>query len=295
MSRVPYKKRGLGGLNIADYTVDQLKELVGTLLDNKIHGLSFSPYLEGQEPGDQLSEEQVRERLAIIAPHINWVRTFSCTEGNELIAIIAREFGLKTLVGVWLDDNMEKNAEEMQGAEFLVKQGCVDMLGVGNEILLRGELSESQLIGYIRQAQAFAPGIPVGYVDAYYEFEDHPEVSDACDVIFANCYPFWEGYPMEHSLVYLKDMYRRAQAAGKGKPVIVSETGWPNVGTAEGAAEPGYENAIAYFLNVYQWAEQENVDIFYFSSFDEAWKVAAEGDVGAYWGLWDKDGKPKYW
>ena len=21
----------------------------------------------------------------------------------------------------------------------------------------------------------------------------------------------------------------------------------------------------------------------------------AEGDVGAYWGLWDKDGNPKYW
>jgi len=27
---------------------------------------------------------------------------------------------------------------------------------------------------------------------------------------------------------------------------------------------------------------------------DESWKVGAEGDVGAYWGLWDKDGQPKY-
>ena len=23
-------------------------------------------------------------------------------------------------------------------------------------------------------------------------------------------------------------------------------------------------------------------------------EVGAEGDVGAYWGLWDKDGKPKF-
>ena len=30
------------------------------------------------------------------------------------------------------------------------------------------------------------------------------------------------------------------------------------------------------------------------SRFDEAWKVDAEGDVGAYWGLWDKDGNLKY-
>ena len=71
----------------------------------------------------------------------------------------------------------------------------------------------------------------VGYVDAYFKFEDHPQVSDACDVIFANCYPFWEGYPAEHALVYMKDMYRRAVNAAKGKKVIISETGWPNLGT----------------------------------------------------------------
>ena len=42
-------------------------------------------------------------------------------------------------------------------------------------------------------------------------------------------------------------------------------------------------------------AETDGVEVFYFSSFDEAWKVDAEGDVGAFWGLWDKDGNPKYW
>ena len=30
------------------------------------------------------------------------------------------------------------------------------------------------------------------------------------------------------------------------------------------------------------------------AAFDEAWKVGAEGDVGAYWGLWDRHGLPKY-
>jgi glucan 1,3-beta-glucosidase len=34
--------------------------------------------------------------------------------------------------------------------------------------------------------------------------------------------------------------------------------------------------------------------MFYFSSFDEDWKEAAEGDVGPYWGLWDKNEKLKY-
>jgi exo-beta-1,3-glucanase (GH17 family) len=43
-----------------------------------------------------------------------------------------------------------------------------------------------------------------------------------------------------------------------------------------------------------QWAEDEGIEVFYFAAFDEAWKVGAEGDVGAYWGLWDKDGRLKF-
>ena len=92
----------------------------------------------------------------------------------------------------------------------------------------------------------------------------------------------------------MKDMYHRAQRVANGKKVIISETGWPTSGESCGDAEPSYENALQYFINTYQWAEQDNVEIFYFSSFDEAWKTGDEGDVGAYWGLWDKDGELKY-
>jgi exo-beta-1,3-glucanase (GH17 family) len=165
---------------------------------------------------------------------------------------------------------------------------------VGNEVLLRDEMPESELIDYINRAKQGATAVPVGYVDAYFKFENHPQVSDACDVIFANCYPFWEGYAAEHALVYMKEMYRLAVKAGKEKKVIISETGWPNLGTSERGAVPSFENAIRYFINAYQWADEEDIEIFYFSAFDEAWKIEDEGDVGAYWGLWDKDKNLKY-
>jgi len=160
--------------------------------------------------------------------------------------------------------------------------------------LLRGDLTEDELIDYINRAKQAAPGVEVGYVDAYFEFNHHPRVSEACDVILANCYPFWEGCPADHALLYMKEMYRRAKHAANGKKVIISETGWPNVGTPEGGAVPSLDNAIKYFINTYQWAEEEGIEIFYFSSFDETWKVDAEGDVGAYWGIWDADGNCKY-
>jgi exo-beta-1,3-glucanase (GH17 family) len=284
----------LAGLDISGLGVDDLRKLVRELLENRIHGLSFSPYIEGQSPGTQIGEDQIRERLAIIEPHVRWIRTFSCTEGHELIPAIAHEKGLKTLVGVWLDDDTEHNELELENAIRIAKEGHVDILGVGNEVLLRGDLTEDQLLDYIARAKEALPGIDVGYVDAYFEFADHPRITEACDVLLANCYPFWEGCPAEHALLYMKEMYNRVMGVANGKRVIISETGWPNIGTPEGGAVPSFENAIKYFVDTYQWAEAEGIEIFYFSSFDESWKVGAEGDVGAYWGLWDKDGNPKY-
>ena len=295
MSSNLYKNRpSLAGIDISKYSIEELKALVREILEQKIHGICFSPYIEGQGPGTPITAEQIRERLAVIQPYVEWVRIFSCSEGNELIPKIAKEYGLKTLVGVWLDDDKASNELELKNAIDVAKSGNADHLAVGNEVLLRDEMSEFELIDYINRAKKGAPGVAVGYVDAYFKFVDYPRVSDACDVLFANCYPFWEECPAEHALVYMKEMYRQAVNAAKGKKVVISETGWPNLGATEGGAVPSFENAIRYFINAYQWAEEEGVEIFYFSSFDETWKVAQEGDVGAYWGIWDKDGQLKY-
>jgi len=294
MSNLYQRKMSLAGIDISGLSLDDLRALVKKILDAKIHGLCFSPYVEGQGPGTQLGEAQIRERLSIIQPYVNWIRSFSCSEGNELIPQIAAENGLKTMVGVWLDDNREQNEIDLANAIEIAKAGHADILAVGNEVLLRGDLSEDELIDYINRAKQAAPGVDVGYVDAYFEFHVHPRVTAACDVVLANCYPFWEGCPAEHALLYMKEMYRSAQAAANGKKVIISETGWPNIGTPTDGAVPSFEYAIKYLIDTYRWAEQDGIEIFYFSSFDETWKVDAEGDVGAYWGLWDKDGNPKY-
>jgi len=284
----------LAGINFSAMTEEDLTALFHSFLDGRIHGISFSPYIDGQGPGFQLPQEQIRERLSIIQPHVRWVRSFSCTEGNEAIPAIAHENGLKTLVGAWLEADLEKNEIELANVIAVARAGQADIVAVGNEVLLRGDLSEDQLINYIQRVKQAVPEVEVSYVDAYFKFVDHPRVTAACDLVLANCYPFWEGCSAEYSLLYMKDMYRRAVEAANGKKVIISETGWPNIGTPTGAALPSYTNAIRYFLNTCQWAEEEGIEIFYFSAFDEAWKVEDEGDVGAYWGLWDKDGRLKY-
>ena len=133
--------------------------------------------------------------------------------------------GLKTLVGAWLGDDLDKNELEIAGLIKLAKQGLVDIAAVGNEVMYRKDLSEEQLLGYIARVKEALPDVPVGYVDAYYEFEDRPAITEICDVILANCYPFWEGCAIEYSLLYMKDMYSRTVAVADGRKVIITETG----------------------------------------------------------------------
>jgi exo-beta-1,3-glucanase (GH17 family) len=263
-------------------------------LQQGVHGLCFSPYLEGQQPGSQVSEEQIRQRLQIIQPHVGWVRTFSCTDGHEQTPRVAHELGLKTLVGAWLGTDAEINEREIQGVIEVARAGHADIVAVGNEVMLREDMSEDALLGFIQRVKDALPGVPVGYVDAYFLFEKHPRITAACDVVMTNCYPFWEGCPREQALTYMQTMVARAKAAAPGKRVLISETGWPDQGSAFEGSVPSREGAMQYFVDTCRWARDEGVEIFYFSAFDEAWKVGAEGDVGAYWGLWDKDGERKF-
>jgi len=288
------KIMALAGENFANKTDKELQLLFSDVLNTGMHGIGFSPYLENQKPGEQITEEQIRRRMKIIKPYTKWIRSFSCTDGNENIPRIAHEYGIKTLVGAWLGTDDKINEQEIKNVIKIAKEGYADMLAVGNEVMYRGDLTENKLINYIKRVKKEIHNIPVGYVDAYYEFEKRPNITDACDVILANCYPFWEGCHIDYSLVYMKDMYHRAKKAGKGKKVIISEAGWPSKGQIFHGAQPSVENAVRYFMNTQQWSKEEAIEIFYFSSFDEPWKIGTEGDVGAYWGLWDKDEKLKF-
>lgn len=284
----------LAGVDYSSKTSIGFQNMFNRLLNNGMHGICFSPYEEGQKPGDQITEDQIRRRMEIIKPYTKWIRSFSCTEGNELIPQIAHEYGIKTLVGAWLGKDPNTNSLEIANLIKLANKGYVDIAAVGNEVLYRKELTEKELLHFMRQVKEAIPQIPMGYVDAYYEFVNRPKITEACDVILANCYPFWEGCTIDYSLLYMKEMYNQVSKVAHGKKVIITETGWPSLGENFEGAFPSYENAKKYFINTQQWGLTDNLEIFYFSSFDESWKVGAEGDVGAYWGLWDKDEKLKF-
>jgi len=276
--------------------LDQLKKEVTGLLNHQIHGISFSPYIGEQNPAqfDWITPEQIESRLSIIKPYVKWIRTFSCTLGNEAIAPIAKKHGLKTLVGAWIGDDLEMNEAELDNVIRIAKEGHADLVAIGNEVMLREDIELDVLLGYLRRFKEAVPHVPVGYVDAYYTFVNEPRLLEYCDVVFANCYPFWEKCDLEHAVSYMKEMYAFVKKVAQNKEVIISETGWPTKGEAFGDAKPSFEHAARYFIDTYQWANANGIKVFYFSSFDESWKTDEEGEYGAYWGLWNHQGVYKF-
>ncbi|MEO0640450.1 MAG: MFS transporter, partial [Bacteroidota bacterium] len=240
----------VSNLNLANKSLGELQPIFAETLNAGIHGLSFSPYVEGQDAGSILSSYQIQRRMEVICPYTQNIRSFSCTEGNELIPRIARERGLNTMVGAWISGDRERNEREIQALIRLAKEGVVDVATVGNEVLMRGELTPEEIIDYIERVRAQIPAdVPVGYVDAYYQFLDHPALIDAVDVVLINCYPFWEGAENKYAVAYLDRMYELTQQVAGGKPIIITETGWPSSGQAVEAAEPSKENALRYFID----------------------------------------------
>jgi glucan 1,3-beta-glucosidase len=282
------------GVNFTDYSDKELMKTWRETLKKGMHGVCFSMYEDGQGPGDVITEKQVERRIKIIKPYAKWVRSFSCIEGNEHIPRIAHKHGMKNMVGAWLSNDLEKNEEEIIALIQLGNEGCVDIAAVGNEVLYRNELTLEQLLGYLKRVKKALPAVQVGYVDAYYEFSRHPELVEASDVILANCYPYWEGCNIDHSLNHMQQMFGQASHAAQGKKVIITESGWPSKGESLKGAHSSEENAMKYFINAQAWSAKDNIELFYFSSFDESWKVGDEGFVGAYWGLWDKHEKLKF-
>jgi GPH family glycoside/pentoside/hexuronide:cation symporter len=211
-----------------------------------------------------------------------------------LIPEIAHQKGLKTVVGAWISDDKARNEKEIESLIKLGQEGLVDIAAIGNEVLHRKEITEQELLGYILRVKKALPNIQVGYVDAYYQFLDRPNLVLNCDVLLVNFYPFWEGANNDYAISYLNHMLEVTQNVANGKKIIIAETGWPSKGESVEEAVPSESNAMKYFVASQEWANKKTIDMFYFSSFDESWKVKQEGTVGAAWGIWDKNENLKF-
>jgi exo-beta-1,3-glucanase (GH17 family) len=257
----------LAGAALILLLVHSVAVLQGFIPAYQLEGLSFSPYIDGQDPnsGTFVSESQLRSRMQLVADSTKWFRTFGATNGLEKAGVVAHSLGHPIAMGAWLGTDTAANERELANLIAAANAGELDMAIVGSEVLLRRDLSEAQLIAHVQRVKGQIPsGIPVTTADVYSELLAHPSVLAAVDVVLVNYYPYWEGYRARTAMGAVHEWHQQMKVAAGGKTVIVSETGWPSAGNTIGEAVASAETASAYFLNFVSWARVEGVKYFYF-------------------------------
>src|ERR1700722_4662235 len=96
--------------------------------------LSYAPFEPGHTVDSVRDPEKIRDDMKKLSTMTRAVRLYSSTEGAELVPPIAAEFGLKVMVGVWIDKNVDRNEREIDAAINLARRNS-NVIGVvvGNE------------------------------------------------------------------------------------------------------------------------------------------------------------------
>lgn len=260
----------------------------------KLQCVSYTPFRGAQTPLDpstQIPVEQIEQDLTDLAKVTDCVRTYSIENGLDLVPGVAAKVGLKVMQGIWLGSNRFKNLQQIAIAVRLAKEypGVVPSLIVGNEVLLRGEMTAADLAGNIRAVKAAAGNVPVTYADVWEYWVKNREIYDAVDFVTIHILPYWEDIPIKakYAAAHVDDIRKRMAVTFPGKEILIGETGWPSEGRMREGALPSRTNQARVVSEILDLARREGFRVNLIEAYDQPWKRKLEGTVGGYWGLFD--------
>jgi exo-beta-1,3-glucanase (GH17 family) len=269
--------------------------------NQKLYCVSYAPFRGQQNPLDAttvIDTRQIEDDLARLAGVTDCIRTYSIEHGLEQIAGIAARHGLKVMQGIWVSSNPAKTGREIEAVVALAKRypDVIRSVIVGNEVLLRGEMTGSDLAALIRNVKSQVQ-VPVTYADVWEFWLRHPQVYDAVDFVTIHILPYWEDFPIsaEQSAAHVDSIRRRVLQSYSGKEILIGETGWPSAGRMREGALPSPANQARVIHEVLAAANRGQYRVNVIEAFDQPWKRWLEGTVGGHWGLLDADiRQPKF-
>jgi exo-beta-1,3-glucanase (GH17 family) len=259
----------------------------------KLYCVSYAPFRGNQTPLNPeliVSPEHIQEDLIELAKISQCVRTYSVDNGLDKVPELASKIGLKVLLGVWIGNEPRKNAFLADTAISLAKAypDTVKAIIVGNEVLLRGEMTASDLRAIIRSVKARV-NIPVTYADVWEYWLRYREVAADVDFVTIHVLPYWEDMPVraENAAAHVVAIQKQVAAAFPGKEILIGETGWPSHGRMREGALPSRTNQARIVSEILDLASRENFRVNLIEAYDALWKREWEGTVGGNWGLFD--------
>ncbi len=268
---------------------------------HKLACVSYAPFRGEQDPlveTTRVDAGQIDEDLTLLSRYTDCIRTYSIENGLDQVPAIAERHGLKVMQGLWLSNKAEKNRKQVETVVALAKAfpNTISALIVGNEVLLRGDLSLGDLEGYIRAVKAQVT-MPVTYADVWEFWLSYRDLQAAVDFVTIHILPYWEDFPLPASVAaaHVDAIRKQVAAAIPEKEIFIGETGWPSAGRMREAALPSPSNQARVIGETMTLAQRENFRINVIEAFNQPWKRWLEGATGGYWGIFDRTtGAPKF-
>jgi glucan 1,3-beta-glucosidase len=263
--------------------------------------VSYAPFRRaGASPFDAaliVPPAQIEADLRLLAGVTRCVRTYGLDHGLSAVPAIARRLGLRVRLGVWIGRDGAANDDQLRRGLALARDHAdvVELLIVGNEVLLRRELSPAALAALLARARRESP-VPVTYADVWEFWLRHgPVLRPHVDRIAAHILPYWEDEPVgiDQAVTHVHAIAQRLQSALAPLPVWVAETGWPAAGRQRGPARPGRAEQALFVRALLARERTDALGFNLIEGFDQPWKRDLEGAMGGHWGLFDAQGRQR--
>lgn len=181
--------------------------------------------------------------------------------------------GTSLLLGLWASGGDAQFANEIAALKAAVSQygsaftDLIAGISVGSEDIYRitpiGVANNEgvgagpdTIINYISQVRSIVANKPIGHVDTYNVWTNSSQnaLIAAVDFIGIDAYPYYETTKPDNSAgnanATFWDDYQVTVEASQGKPVWITETGWPVSGATSGKAVASVDNAKIYYDDV---------------------------------------------
>lgn len=265
--------------------------------DGQLDCVSYSPAVRSGDINATIDRSILVRDLTLLAQRFRCVRIYTVSEGLHEVPAIARELKLRLMMGLWIGRDSLHNQREIREGLKLAAQyhDIIDAVIVGNEVLLRREMSAGRLAELIAQVDE-GTDLPVTYADVWDFWKENPGLAPLVTFVTIHLLPYWEDQPtgIDRALQHTADVYAEAHGLFPDKPVFIGETGWPSQGRQREDARPSLVNQARFVREFTNWATEAGIKYNLIEAFDQPWKRNQEGTVGGFWGMYDVQGSPKF-
>jgi exo-beta-1,3-glucanase (GH17 family) len=286
--------------------------------------VAYSAFLhEGPEPDghhEPLLAANIDRDMAILEQHnIKWIRTYATDLNGSLIPSIAKDHGIDTVVGTWVNagpDGVDFWRSEMDRVEEVFRNDdrLVPIIILGNELVYSKKQPMDTIMQMIREAHDKGFYVAMADIPPSYLDPDYAALWESADILLVHSHPFFShirntrgvrvnGTRLMPDAAGADDVLQATMKIKETFPkqiVVVGESGYPSEDDSEeyGVAHCRWctPQNQKHFLESLLWlADRAKLGVFPFEAFDERWKgeVGEEAGSGPHWGFWDADRVPK--